>query len=454
MDKPVYEPLSWRLHRVDTCLIHQCKLVHRCPACNAQFVTLTNKSSVGYCPKCQTWLGCDAYSGEPISSTSESNQLSQTIGDLLALTPRLVNFNVSSVSQVIETIHQSRRMPYTHIQSAIHISMTTFLQVKSGKGLLNLNSLAHLAMLSEGMLWESLAGQTTCVQRRGSSEPSQLKTRAQKTLYLEQLLASSDPLPVSLLNIARTCGYSSAGRLRIAFPTQYARLRIRLYDEQRQALQDILDGDAIMAVHELARRRGYVASVIFRRFPELCRQVAQVYRERKLSHTRQYLQELIQTNHFPCLTAITKTLGVGSYYLTQHFPDELRFIEAQRQYQIQQQAKATEDYLDASLASDTLPPTSLQQIAAELGKDVGTLHHAFPVQARKILERRREYMANQLQIACEQIQQAVFELHQQGFYPGINRLHGLIGAWLVHGTAHHNAYIEAMTKCGYPDLRG
>jgi len=447
----VYEPLLWRLQRVDTCLVHQCKLVECCPGCGKQFTTFTSNGAVGFCPKCRTWLGNEAHAGQAVAIASESYRLSHAVGQLLTLAPQVTDLNKSMVPDVIETIHK-RRVPYTNIKSALHISMTALSNIKAGARLPNLNTLAHLAILSEGALWGTLNGQATCLPESASSKPLRLKTAPQKQTYLKQLLASSDPLP-ALSYVARTCGFSWVMTLQKAFPVEYEILRIRIYEEQRQALQDILDGDVIMTVIELARRRDYHQSILVHRFPELCRQVTQAHHKRKLSHCRQYLLDLIQTNCFPCITAITKTLEVGSYYLTQHFPEEMRLIEAQHHHQIQQQEQVTRQYLDAALASDLLPPMSLQEIARELDTSVKTLKRNFPIHSREILDRRREYMVSQIQLTCQQIRQTVFELHQQGIYPSVDRLHAVIGIWMVHGKAHRNAYIEAMNTCGYLDVR-
>jgi AraC-like DNA-binding protein len=447
-DKPIYEPLLWRLQRVDTCPIHQRKLEDVCPGCGQQFPSVTSNGAVGYCPRCQTWLGDEALNNRPVTITSESYQLSQTVGELLALAPQVGYLNERLIPQVIETIHHQRRMPYTHITDALHISMTAFTPIKSGERLPNLNTLTRLAILSEGMLWKALAGQSTLVPQSCSNESVLLETTEQKQRYLEELLASSDPLP-ALLHITRTCGFSWTSSLQKAFPSQYDKLRIRIYDEQRQALQDVLDGNAIITVIELARQRGYYQTVLFSRFPELCRQVTHAYHERKLNHCRQYLRELIQTNCFPYLIDISKTLEVGSYYLTQHFPEEVAFIETQRQRHCQQQAQEVQEYLEAALTTDVLPPLSLDQIAAELGKSVKTLKRVFPMHAQKILEKRRKYLADQLELTCRKIRQTVFDLHQQGIYPSVDRIHAVIGSWMVHGSAYRNAYIEAMTTCGY-----
>ena len=96
---------------------------------------------------------------------------------------------------------------------------------------------------------------------------------------------------------------------------------------------------------------------------------------------------------------------------------------------------------------------SLQEIARELDKSVKTLKRNFPVHIHEILDRRREYMAGQIQLTCQQIRQTVFELHQQGIYPSVDRLHAVIGTWMVHGNAYRNAYMEAMNTCGYLDVR-
>lgn len=447
-ETPLYEPLLWRLRMVDACLVHRRKLVDRCPTCNRRLTVLANSSSVGFCPKCRSWLGDPASAGEPC----ETDPLAQAIGQLLSLAPHLSHPDRTIVPQVIEAVKQKKRIPYTHLEAALGVGTTTLSALKASARLPNLDTLVRLAAFSEGALWEAMKGQE---QSRWfvavSSTLPRLETVSQKHAYLQQLLTGSERVP-ALSDVAQTCGLSDAIALKKAFPVMYDALRARVVSEQRQMLQNVLDEDIIVTVPILAKQCGYKQSEIYYRFPDLYQQVSQAYHERKLARCRQYLEDVLAGQDFPSLTAICRTLEVGSYYLTQYFSRELALLETKRQQETQQEMLAIQHALDVALASEERPPTSLNQLASELGRSVKYLKQHFPAASQALLSRRRRYVKAKVQATCQRIQDTVIDLHQQGIYPSVDRVHAAIGTWMVHGKAYRNAYIEAMLVCGYRDV--
>lgn len=55
--KDLHEPLIWQLKEIDHCAKHLLALQKSCPQCAKQIVHLTNRMVVGYCPYCNTFLG-------------------------------------------------------------------------------------------------------------------------------------------------------------------------------------------------------------------------------------------------------------------------------------------------------------------------------------------------------------------------------------------------------------
>jgi len=96
---------------------------------------------------------------------------------------------------------------------------------------------------------------------------------------------------------------------------------------------------------------------------------------------------------------------------------------------------------------ETVP--SLHQVGEAVGKSVRYLKNHFPLQSRVLVVRRREHVARHVEATCDRIRQSVLDLHQQGIYPSVDRIHSVIGSWMVHGKAYRHAYNEAMTLCGY-----
>jgi len=56
-DRVIYQPLIWSLELVKICDRHQVLLVDRCPQCENQFLSLTRRLKIGFCPRCYCWLG-------------------------------------------------------------------------------------------------------------------------------------------------------------------------------------------------------------------------------------------------------------------------------------------------------------------------------------------------------------------------------------------------------------
>lgn len=55
----IYEPLIWSIEDVSICKKHNVKLHLVCPTCNSQIQRYESELIIGYCPRCNTWLGSD-----------------------------------------------------------------------------------------------------------------------------------------------------------------------------------------------------------------------------------------------------------------------------------------------------------------------------------------------------------------------------------------------------------
>ena len=139
---------------------------------------------------------------------------------------------------------------------------------------------------------------------------------------------------------------------------------------------------------------------------------------------------------------------MGDHYLKQHFAEELHVVETRRRQQLEHREAFVREYLDRVLAEDE-GSVSLEQIAQAVGRSTSYLKNNYPLQSRALLSRRRDYIAKQVQATCDRIRQTVFDLHRQGIYPSVDRIHAVIASWMVHGKPYRHAYIEAMTLCGY-----
>lgn len=53
----IYQPLIWSIELVQICDRHQVRLADKCHQCESQFLSLTRRHKVGFCPRCYCWLG-------------------------------------------------------------------------------------------------------------------------------------------------------------------------------------------------------------------------------------------------------------------------------------------------------------------------------------------------------------------------------------------------------------
>ena len=57
---PIYQPLQWSLRDITICLLHKRQLVQLCPHCKKKQSTIAATSRLGFCTRCNCWLGVSA----------------------------------------------------------------------------------------------------------------------------------------------------------------------------------------------------------------------------------------------------------------------------------------------------------------------------------------------------------------------------------------------------------
>ena len=110
--------------------------------------------------------------------------------------------------------------------------------------------------------------------------------------------------------------------------------------------------------------------------------------------------------------------------------------------------------LEAILASDDVPPPSLREVATRIGQTYRNLHENLPELSGAIATRYRAYQeaqgARTRASLREEIRQAAFQVHLQGYYPNTKRIGALLsrpGSLLNH-TAR-SAWYEALRDLGW-----
>lgn len=123
----IYEQLLWNLKNVEICKKHGVKLADKCPYCHSQISTLSFSSRVGYCYKCQSWLGLKK---NDISQNSFFNSewhdwFYDGIGQLLALAPTLENVKESNFSGYLNNLISVKKFSLRYIEEELDVSHGT-----------------------------------------------------------------------------------------------------------------------------------------------------------------------------------------------------------------------------------------------------------------------------------------------------------------------------------------
>jgi AraC-like DNA-binding protein len=439
---PVYESLAWRLQDVEVCTIHQCSLIETCPNCDCQFTTLSNWAVVGYCPKCQSWLGDSACVDPKHSLDAEVSKRAGAVGKLLSLAPQRNLTRWNRIAKVIPHLRQQYCTTYTHLAQVMHTKASAVSLLLAEGRQPNLEMFSRLAAYLGEPFWQTLIqpnGATqVCIREPESNTPQ---------AYIDHLLTSPQRLP-SLSNIARHCGFDTVTAFRKAFPTHHDVFWQRIHAAQRVVLEQALQQEPPVVLSKWAAQHGHRIGDLYHHFYDLCVQVTQRCQTDKQKRCRHYLEQTLKRKNFPAFTFICQTLKVSDHYLKQHFADQIQVIEAKRQQHLEHRETFIREYLDQILTEDK-GVVSLEQIAQTVGKSTRYLKNKFPLQSQTLLRRRRVSAAQHIQTTCDRICQSVFDLHEQGIYPSVDRIHAVIDSWMVHDTAYRRAYIEAMTMCGY-----
>jgi DNA-binding phage protein/AraC-like DNA-binding protein len=108
--------------------------------------------------------------------------------------------------------------------------------------------------------------------------------------------------------------------------------------------------------------------------------------------------------------------------------------------------------LQAALESKN-EPLALSQVARQLGCDAHQLMYHFPEECKLVIQCAKEYRqqrkAQRLAQVREQVRQAVFSIHSQGFYPSHRRLRILLPGALMRLSEAKDAWRAALQELGY-----
>jgi AraC-like DNA-binding protein len=279
--QPLYTPLLWALACITYCPWHGTPLSVCCPYpdCARPVSPLNLQGTLGFCSRCQRWLGSSAAAPEegviPSSDQTWQQWVAATVGDLLAtaatcsVPPTQATFAASLTALVNDLAEGS----IARLAEQIGSSLMTLYGWRSGQRSLQLDLLIYFS---------AQVGCPPLAILQGTARATREQPKPDLT----------GPVP-------------SPARVR-----QPRKQRDR--DETRQALEAIVERNEQppRSLRATAREFGYHAANLARLFPEPCQVIADRYRayltnkraegcKRRCEEARQAVRRLLEQGKYP-----------------------------------------------------------------------------------------------------------------------------------------------------------
>jgi hypothetical protein len=426
-DLPLYEPLLWSFQAVTTCLCHHLPLQECCPHCQQTTSPLAVFSRPGYCAHCQQWLGLRVLQGGVPPGKShrpldDDRWIASALAELLSRTPSLARGILKKAFQdnLRDLVRQLVGGNMAAFCKAVPISFHIFYGWIIGR---NLPCLDHLLYLSKclGVLPIDLLmpGQFTTDPARqqlresvGSrfSNCKPRRTYTQLRCALQAILIEIPPPDVN--TVARRLGYRSAASLYRRGAglakqitknhrksghfdkKQRARLRpICSTKKMKRALEMALASDHPIPLNHLAQQLGYHdATVVEKRFPELCRAIREKrdpWNAQRILHIRRVASLALQEEPPPSLAEIARRVNIGMRKTLRKYCPNVGELLTERRAAYRAACLAHREAALRSALVET-PPPSIRHVARRLRLSKNTLKRGFRSLCRAIGIRYRK----------------------------------------------------------------
>lgn len=325
---------------------------------------------------------------------------------------------------------------------------------------LGIPCLESLLKLCDGLgitLCRFLTGTVDALKKHVSVKPIRRdmhRSTTKKELHqkLEAFLFEEPPL--SIRDITARLGYrheiylySRCPELCYAITAKYSqwhkstptirskRLKLLNKGEERKVLEEILNSNEypLPSIREINRRIGYYfeSRKLNHHFPDLCRVIIEKRREQLQNVSlKQELENILSEDIYPppSLTEVAEKLGYTYDYLNHHFPTLCRAIV--KRYRQLFDVDVLRKMLEASLADNSVPPPSMQEVARQVGFDKLRLYRQFPDICPKIVLRYQTYRKDQhnarMQNIHDEVENIILQLYAKGCYPSLKKVEKLL----------------------------
>ena len=320
----LFEPLVWSLDPVRVCAVHRCRLEFACPHCGKQATVLSGKGRPGYCPSCDGWLGKIRFSSGatyvPAKDDSEISALdiARSVGELVAAARPLAESPgagavANSLRRCVEDVARGNVTAFSKMVGESSRNVGSWV---AGSVIPRLGPLTQLSHRIGVPLQEFLAGKMPDAGLTVGEPPvyAGYKLCERKSDWTQELkllkAARVEYPPPSLYEVASRIKSWQAPRkfkerLRHNLPeacsvissryAEYQRLQKTnlLRDMLRQALDECPPPSMNQVSKRIAERLGWRrCTVLYRRFPDLCHEIAARYIDYKKQENEESMERL------------------------------------------------------------------------------------------------------------------------------------------------------------------
>jgi transcriptional regulator with XRE-family HTH domain len=396
--RPVYWPLLWSLRIVTVCPMHRIPLERRCPHCQVTVPTLTACGRIGFCPKCDVWLG---RSSQPSTDPSSPEDTLPVTDSALPSAQGALNLLAASALIQEEIPRDKLGALFDYCLQSAHCPQVT---------------LAKRLNLAREMIPQLIRGE------RRVTIPTLLNVLARLGLRIDEFVAK----PVATLVTADSLVHLIAGLSPPPEATPPTVLRpgqhptTAFLAEIQALLETALAQNDPPGLPTLARRAGLTTrKVLWSHFPHLC-QAIQAKRKRRLNREkiRRVLKKVLSSAAAPpSQETIAARLKISPITLRKYFPDEVAALRAQRR--TIQDVAVLRHRVEAFLQAD--PPLPLSETSRRLDVKMHHIVQHCPELRHALVARFKAYQharaVERERQAIAAVRAAVSQVHARGELP-------------------------------------
>jgi DNA-binding XRE family transcriptional regulator len=284
-NKPLYEPLIWSINVVETCSIHKTTFTSICNYCKLQLSPLASNSRIGFCSRCNKWLGKDVRGR---TQNQHSFNKDETLWHIY------VNENIEKLISVSNSF--CKPISRDLIAHSFNLCIDRLTQG-------NIAAFAKMLGIPKNSVWMWSKDKSIPQIDTLLSICYHLNLSVLEFLAIEQ----SQPIYFKLINRDEVFhAYSDH------ISKNKAKAKVDSEFLEKYLLDILINKTVTPSVTEIANELGYNRRVLTRKFPELCQKISQ----RHIVNKKQNSQKKIKSY---CLEveAIARKLYLQGIYPTE-----------------------------------------------------------------------------------------------------------------------------------------